>query len=276
MSVNDYKFKFDTGFMGNRPFPITNEEEKVIRTIINGRHNAILYGYKPERLITVIKAVINRGVVHMEEPTPSVSLTDYCGRTGVLGKANNGILIMENLDAFSDSVIRMTNIAMTEGQISLTKDDNVGMIPTKFCLIATFDSVSESESDWRPMLPVADNCSIVYRCMPPSDNMYNDYYSKTSIAQNVCRDWINHVDVSQLKGKRNCEVSSLDELKFTTEGKVLLEDTVLDKYYNKLEVAKVARSVADMFGHTYIRTGDIETAKKLRGLVVNKGENNGY
>ena len=55
-----YKFIFDKNFEENIFFNLTSEEFGVVLATIVGKHNALFFGYKPERLINAIRKLSDR------------------------------------------------------------------------------------------------------------------------------------------------------------------------------------------------------------------------
>ena len=54
-----YKFVYDAGMLELMNHYLSEDEVKIVLATVIGKHNAIFYGYKPERLVRAIKLIAN-------------------------------------------------------------------------------------------------------------------------------------------------------------------------------------------------------------------------
>ena len=255
-----YNFVFDKEFLGNSRFELSEEEIHLVRVIVNGGHNVMLRGYKPERIVRAIKAIVSDTTTHIEEPPYTVSLEEFCGggadlKKGYVSLADNGILIMNDIDEFRASVVEMTVVPMRTGSITLCHGGETVQYPSNFQLIAT------AKKDWNygPLDSVAKFCEIDYLCKKDS---CRSLVSLSELKNSIHYDWNSHLANNSFTYK-NQELMSTDELAFTSEAREIYEGDITSTFNTPFMIAKVARTVADMRGHINIRCADLETARNL-------------
>ena len=93
VKIMKYNFVYDTDFLEKNSLYITEEEMNVVFATIVGKHNAIFYGYKPERLIDAIKKLTSN--------YPFVEISNLSTIEDDLHKSNGGILYMKDFDSWS-------------------------------------------------------------------------------------------------------------------------------------------------------------------------------
>ena len=54
----NYRFTYDEEFRQKYFMDLSDEEATLVRVIVSGGHDTILYGYKPERLVKAICVVV--------------------------------------------------------------------------------------------------------------------------------------------------------------------------------------------------------------------------
>lgn len=86
-----YNFVYDTDFLENNCTYLSEEEKRVVYATVVGKHNAIFYGYKPERLIEAIKMIASANPF-VEMPSPP-AYTELC-------KSNGGIAYLKDFDSW--------------------------------------------------------------------------------------------------------------------------------------------------------------------------------
>ena len=255
-----YGFIFDKETLANKLFELSNEEVALIQCIINGGHNVCLRGYKPERIVNAIKAIVGQDC-HIEEPDNDITLEDFCGggpelKKGVVSLANEGFLIMKNVDTFRTSVIEMCYVPLETGNIKLSRAGRCVTYPSKFQLIATL-----SENNLHPSIldSLLSKCEIDYYAHAEA----NRVVTRVDFLQyRVINGWNNHVSILHTNVK-NHDGNYESEDCFTSEGWNMYKIRMLPNYKNPGNIARVARTVADMNFHTVIRCSDLETAEKL-------------
>jgi len=255
-----YSFVFDKETLGNKLFELSNEEVALIQCIVNGGHNVCLRGYKPERIVNAIKAIMC-AEHHIEEPSNDITLEEFCGggpelKKGVVSLANEGLLIMKNVDTFRTSVIEMCYVPLETGNINLSRAGRCVTYPSKFQLIATIseDNLHPSTTD-----TLLSKCEIDYYAHAEA----NRVITRVDFLQHsVIKGWNDHVSILHTNVK-NHDGNYESEDCFTSEAWNMYKIRMLPNYKNPGNIARVARTVADMNFHSVIRCSDLEIAEKL-------------
>lgn len=253
-----YKFIYDQAFLANRRFELSLEEVQLIQCVLNGGHNVCLRGYRPERIVNAIKTIVG-DTQHIEEPPCNITIQDFCGggpelETGVVSRAHEGLLIMNHLELFRTSVIGMACVPLTTGTITLSRDGRTVQYPAKFQLIATLPN---DRTGNRVPYPILNECEIDYYCDP---RVQRSLVSIETLTDKVVTGWQNHLSMHSSERNHDRDFDSED---FTTVAWALYENRISDNYSKPLNLAKLARSVADIRFHTTIRCSDLETAESL-------------
>lgn len=252
-----YKFRFDEEFLGNRLLDLSYEETCLVRVIVNGGHNACIRGYKPDRIVNAIKLVLSDTNVPVVEAPCDCSLEQFCGggpelKKGYVSDADKGVLVMRNLEEFRSSVVEMAVVPMTSGMITLSRSGETVQYPAKFQLLSTIDGNSDSMKAHS----LTSRVEIDYFCKEDTDRTP---VSLKDVKACVETDWVQHIGQNVYNFK-NQELLTTEMVKFTTEAQSKFEDEIKYNYSNPLKIVKVARSVADMRCHSYIRCSDLEAA----------------
>ena len=135
-----YNFVYDKEFR-YRFAELTKEEINVVLATIIGRHNAIFWGYKPERLVNAIEKLCDCPFVNVKED-------------GYAEKANGGVLYTPTLDSFDvgqqKDICAISQNGVKELQVVATCDMGVPAVKIIPNLLGNFDIV------YKCKLPVAD------------------------------------------------------------------------------------------------------------------------
>ena len=242
-------------------FDLSQDECDIIRAVISGGHNICVRGYKPERIVNAIKAVINAtNQCPIEEPPSSITIEGFCGggaelKKGSVSLANNGILIMRDLDNFRSSVLSMLVVPMDNGNILLSRGGNSVNYPAKFQLVAT---LSGKDGDGICTRSILNRCEIDYFCSQLSDR---HLVKLDRLKSQIETDWTNHKCITNGLTYKNQEIDDISKLEFTSEALELYENDIKENFATPLMIVKVARTLADMRGHLRIRCADLEKAK---------------
>lgn len=262
-----YNFVFDKEFLGNSLFELSEEECDIVRAVITGGHNICIRGYRPERIVNAIKAVVNAtNPCPIEEPPTSIMLEDFCGggadlKMGSVSLANNGVLIMRDLDKFRSSVVSMLTVSMDNGNITLSRGGNTVNYPAKFQLVST---LSGDECSSLCTQFVLNRCEIDYCC---SQQTSRHLVRIDSLKNLIEHDWIDHTYIINGLNYKNQEINDMSKLEFTTEALELYERDIKECFTNPIMIVKVARTLADMRIHSRIRCADLEKAKSWHTSV---------
>ena len=256
-----YNFVFDESFLNNKMFDLSQDECDIVRAVITGGHNICIRGYRPERIVNAIKAVINATIpCPIEEPPSSIMLEDFCGggadlKMGSISLANNGVLIMRDLDKFRSSVVSMLTVPMDNGNIILSRGGNTVTYPAKFQLVST---LSGDECNSLCTQFILNRCEIDYCCSQLSDR---HLVKLDRLKSQIETDWTNHKCITNGLLYKNQEIDDVSKLEFTSEALELYENDIKECLTTPIMVVKVARTLADMRGHLRIRCADLEKAK---------------
>ena len=135
-----YNFVYDKEFR-DRFAELTKEEIMVVLATIIGKHNAIFWGYKPERLVNAIEKLCDCPFVNVKED-------------GYVEKANGGVLYTPTLDSFDmerqNDIYAISQNGVKELQVVATCDTGVPASTIIPNLLGNFDIVykcKESEVD---------------------------------------------------------------------------------------------------------------------------------
>ena len=97
----NYNFVFDEDFNEKYSLDLSDKELKVVIATVLGGHNALFFGYKPERLLKAVK-LFSKELAQITETSSDISIEKFCGggpnlSKGAVSLADDGILMMSNL-----------------------------------------------------------------------------------------------------------------------------------------------------------------------------------
>lgn len=283
----NYKFIYDEEFRQKYFLELSDEEVMLVRVIVSGGHNAIIYGYKPERVVSAIKQMTSLSVTNAPY---NCSIEDMFGggedlHMGYVSTANMGMLVLENLHEFRSSVLQIVRVSMENGNITLSRAGESKTYGTKFQLVATMKgcecgninstehnclcSSSSIESWWKKIECIKDKCPIIYRCV---DHTEKHMVEKPSLWNSIETD--NHTRLYRTSSTTfNSVISESDEglmkINFTSGARDVYENSVVsaDLCRDKFDIARVARTIADCRGHNMTKIADIDAAIELYNPV---------
>ena len=232
-----YNFVYDTDFLEKNYILLTEEEKGIVFATVVGKHNAIFYGYKPERLVEAVKKLTSN-YPFVETGSP-FSLEDR------LRESNGGILYMRDFDAWG--------VIDQQYMYAFTINDRERC--GQFIATTTLNPIETVVSG------VISNFDIVYKCKEDDKHPYSIIQLATMFS-------------SVLKYHNSLHSGryvTSTELKL--ENYWLLNDAY--SYLYKLgkdnpvigrKVAMVSRSVSDCCRHSLTTLEDIDIAKKMCGV----------
>lgn len=152
-----YHFVYDEAYLALRDLRLSDEECKVVLATVIGNHNALFYGYKPERLVNEIKKLSSHmrfsregefmGFVDIDAENmhvPSVEhYTDYCDY------AKNGGVYIKGIENMS---------LQLQTELSIKSENTT----REFQLVATATTPGSVINS--VIIPLLDNFDIVYKC----------------------------------------------------------------------------------------------------------------
>lgn len=128
-----YNFVYDKEFR-SRFAELSKEEIMVVLSTIVGHHNAIFWGYKPERLVNAIEKLCDCPFVNVKED-------------GYVEKANGGVLYTPTLDSFDmerqNDIYAISQNGVKKLQVVATCDMGVPAVKIIPNLLGNFDIVYE-------------------------------------------------------------------------------------------------------------------------------------
>lgn len=252
----NYKFIFDKEFSEKYMIELSQEELRVVIATVLGGHNALFYGYKPERLVNAVKSL--RKILPLEEPSSDISLEEFCGggpnlQKGVISNADGGILIMNNIQDFRTSIIHILSVLITTKQITLARAGNNVTYPCNFQLIATTSSVFEYRDKLKP---VTKYCDVIYCC---KTGIERDTY-KTSIISSIFSDSY-EAYIRTCSFRKNYS-ANLSELGMT--------DIAVEEHGDPdIKIKRLAKTIAAIKGHGKIWYRDIIDALNFTKVIQN-------
>ena len=266
-----YKFVYDESFLAENQLELSPREMRAVIATIVGKHNAIFYGYKPERITKAIKKLLDASTP-VQCPAHDVDMEHFMGggrdlSKGAVSLADGGVLFMEDMDKYRTSVIQMLAVPMKTGSVTLSRAGESMMYPAEFRLVATMDHCP-TEGKYHHVI---EECGIVFKCSSP-DTIENVFVEKAKKAvfdaYTSSQSRAIYVDNS---------IVDFDNINFTTEAEVLFRDDILNQppyNYSWLNIARVARTVADINGHSLVRMMDVRRAQDMYNLCVPHTEEN--
>lgn len=280
-----YSFVYDKDFEETHFVELSNEEIQAVVVTVVGGHNAIFYGYKPERIVKAIKLLLD---VKYEEPPTDVTIKKFCGggpnlEPGYITLANGGVLLMENLHNYKASVLQMLRIPLENKNITLSRAGNSETFPADFQLIATTQacpcgnytsttnvclcSERSKNEHWKKMECVTDRCGILFKCEEGPHITKVSIKMLKTLAQET---WNNHKNRT-ISSYKDATEKTIEELSPTDECKLTYEVSILGntRYSTQgFEIAKVARTIADYRAHGMVRVCDLVDARDMYNLCV--------
>jgi hypothetical protein len=93
VEIMKYNFVYDTDFLEKNSLYLSKEEMNIVLATVIGKHNAIFYGYQPERLVIAIK--------RLTSDYPFVEISNMDSIEKKLSESNDGILYTKDFDSWS-------------------------------------------------------------------------------------------------------------------------------------------------------------------------------
>jgi hypothetical protein len=232
-----YNFVYDTDFIEKNLLCLSGEECDVVFATVVGKHNAIFYGYKPERLVKAIKKLTT------DYPFVEISNSSKIGDD--LHNANSGILCIKDFDSWS----------IVDQQFLYSHTLNDSSRCTQF--IAT-----TIHNPFETVVPdVINNFDIIYMCKEDNKNTYNK--TKLSVGYAYISTFHNSLHSGRFITSTQLELENYWLMDNAYENLCELRK---GNASIARKVAMVARSVSDCKHHTLTDMDDISIAERLCGL----------
>lgn len=232
-----YNFVYDTDFIEKNLLCLSAEEVDVVFATVVGEHNAIFYGYKPERLVKAIKK-LTTDYPFVETSSPSKIGDD-------LHNANCGILYIKDFDSWG-AIDQQFLYSHT------LNDPNRCVQSIATTSLNPFESV---------MPDVINNFDIIYMCKEDNKNTYNK--TKLSVGYAYISTFHNSLHSGRFITSTQLELANywLMDNAYNCLCNQWKRNPVIAR-----KVAMVARSVSDCKRHTLTDSDDISIAERLCGL----------
>lgn len=296
-----YNFVYDDGFFEKAFVQLSLNELKVVMATVLGGHHAIFYGYKPERLANAVKILrMDPDTTPFAEVPYTSSLEKLCGggedlHKGLVSEADKGFLYAPNINDLTYAELSILSVVMKEKRIHLSRAGNNITHNADFQLVATsascncggLDSDSQScicsrdtlKRWWNKSKSITERCAIFYKCVK------NDQKVSQSVAKlkkDIELAWYNHKEFLNYEyiergyyPTKNCELQHSNHVHFSGQAKDLYRDLKEHGKYSEetlLNFARVARTFADIAGHSLTYVNDLNDARILYNNCVSYTE----
>lgn len=250
-----YNFVFDKDFLGNKTFCLSDMERFVVLAAVVGGHNVALSGYHTERLVSAIKYLRDKN-------TPFVSVESNIERYELIGKfsdsglkqgfvtdADGGVLHFSDLDSQNGTVTSWLLTVIGNGWIKLCHSGNMVTLPAKFQLIAEHCNDNS----------IKKYCDIIFRCNGDDPRILwslGELQRQVTMAKkSLC------LRLHNAMGIKNCDIKDTNDLKLSSDAKTMFSEQSIE-----IGTLRLARTIADIYGHRLIFCSDIETAKDFQNI----------
>ncbi len=233
-----YNFVYDTDFIEKNIIYLSEEEVKVIFATVVGKHNAIFFGYKPERLVKAIKK-LTADYPFVETANPSNIEND-------LHNAQDGILCIKDFDSWG--------IIDQQFLYGHTLNDP--------CRCSQFVATTIHNPFVTVVPDIINNFDIIYMCKEGDKNAYNK--NKLLVGYNYVSSFHNGLHSGRYVTSTELALDGY----WLTDGAYanLCERRKGDSVIAR-KVAMVSRSVSDCKHNSLTCNDDISIAERLCGLI---------
>lgn len=245
-----YKFIFDENFEKNMFCNLTTEELGVVLATVIGKHNALFFGYKPERLINAIKKLSagQGGCIVADDGSLEAHDIGFFNNRFVK-KVGEGTIIVPNINSNKSTLFYDT--------LRIASDND-----TRKCNIVVYDTGEPNTGD-EYVRYFLENFDIVYKCkeLPLTGISVKDARSrlKSTLEYRQGLDSGNYYSGM---------FSSIDPYWSTIECyRKFLELCEIDKV-QATKFMKVARSISDIRQNNLTTTSDLDSSMSLYYKVV--------
>lgn len=230
-----YNFVYDTEILDKMRCELSEEETKIVLATVIGQHNAIFYGYKPERLIKAIKNICERPFY---EAVTKYQREDFLN---IVMHDENAVVVVNDLEQYSSGFKDDLQFNSNNGTRSIQLIVTTTMPPYLVCeenLLDNFDIVFECKEDERRLRKYSELERVVHRTNNYRSTLHSGKYTTGKFTE-IESYWI-FVDAM----KRYLDMSK-------TEPVVSMKS------------AKVARTLSDMHKESMVTIQRIEEAERL-------------
>ena len=263
-----YKFVFDESFADKNFFQLTAEEAVLVAVAVSGKHNVILHGSEPERLVKAIKS-LSMGTKPIETVDKDVSLTRLIGNNltlepGAFILANNGVLVVNDLESMSWVNKTLLKSILNNKKVILSREGVTKEFPANFQLVATINPnlivrCPDGISSYRGLF---NQCGIIYKCSNPSLRMPFTRSELMTVVKNI--------NNARLELTADCDASVREQVNFTTGAWDAFNREVLDNEQLKDSawvIAGVAKTLRLYSGNITTKIKNLECAIKYHSIA---------
>lgn len=231
-----YNFVFDTDFLAKNVFNLSSEEVDVVLATIVGKHNAIFYGNKPERLVDAV-----RFLSHSER---FVEQKLFSGIDDGLQRAKKGIMYLKDFDVWS----------IVEQQFLYGHTLNEPSRLTQFIATTSINPTEVVVPD------VLNNFDIIYRCKEGE----NHICSRENVSTRLEGIIKYHNSLHSGKYVTSTELE-VDTYWLFNDSYLYLKKLAKSNPVTARKVAMVSRSISDCNFDSLTGKSAIQCAEKLTG-----------
>ena len=267
-----YKFVFDESFAENNFFQLTTEEAILVAVAVSGKHNVILHGSEPERLVKAIKS-LSMGTKPIETVDKDVSLTRLMGdnstfEPGAFILANNGVLVVNDLESMPWVNKTFLKSILNNKKVILSREGVSKEFPSNFQLVATINPylIVSCPGGINTYRDIFNQCGIIYKCSSTSSRMKFTRSELMDVVRNT-NAARRHLDADFME---DCDVSVREQVNFTTGAWDFFKREVLDNEQLKdsaWEIAGVAKTLRFYLGNIMTKIKDVECAIKYHSVA---------
>lgn len=229
-----YNFVYDTDFLEKSSLYLSKEEMDIVFATVIGKHNAIFYGYKPERLVNAIKFLS-----HSENFVEQKLFSDI--ETG-LKNATEGIMYLKDFDVWK----------FAEQQFLYSHTLNVSSRCTQFIAITSINPSDVVVPD------IISNFDIIYMCKED----YKPPISKERLASKFSEIFEYHNSLHSGHFITSTELE-LENYWTVTEAYLYLRKLWKSNPIIGRKVSMVSRSVSDCNYNSMTTLEDIHVAEAM-------------
>lgn len=268
-----YRFVYDDSYSEMNFFYLTGEEASLVAVAVAGGHNTILCGAQPERLVKAIKAltITNRPIEVVDK---DMTFEDFLGvgstgKVGAMIRANKGILFVNDLESMRGTCKEMLRAIIHNKEVRLCSRDDIKTYPADFQLVATMNPnfVVRQPLGMSSYKLLFDSCGIIYKCKEDTERMK---YTRKDL-QNYVRNIDKHRQYYYGENCiRDCDVSDIEEINFTTGAKEKYFKEVVENENLKdaaWQIGRVAKTVGLLNGNSKTKIANVESAINLHSVT---------
>jgi hypothetical protein len=227
-----YKFTYDKAFLDANLLNISSEEVKIILATVIGNHNAIFWGYKPERLADAVKRLSNIGSIQV--------FSDNCD--SLMYTDTDSLYYLKDLNKYDSDTLKRIEMNSVNNTRQSQFIATIEGTPTELLdkgLLKNFDVIFKCTDDNKPEVFISTLRDDIRRAKRYRNNWASGEYI-TGRCDNPYEYWYSS---EALDGYKACKYAHGNDI--------------------ALKYLKVARSIADIKGDSIAYKTDLLMARSL-------------